>query len=740
MRRRDAQLLTVVASIAVLTGLLGILPDGSPVSAPTATIGEVHSPPVLSAAPTPGPGDWPTYLANPEHTAANPSETLLSVSDANRIGTDWTVPTSAPISTSAAVVRGVAYVGSWSGYEYALNTSNGAVLWKTFLGVTSNTSCPPRGIASSATISGGSLYVGGGDGNLYALDPTDGAVEWSYLVGEPWLGYYNWASPLIYRGSVYLGIASGCDLPLVPGGLLEINLTSHSLVNEFHTTPNGELGASVWGSPTVDPANNTIFIATGNAETGATGEFDDSVVALNASTLALESTWKIPAAQQVTDGDFGSTPTLFTISSGANWVGALNKNGYFYAWNASDVGAGPVWRDKLTTGQSVGSAGFADGMIFVGTGTASYDGSNSSGAAWALDPDSGNVLWESPLWGRSIAAPAYANGLLAIDGGSHLFLLNADTGARLREFACRAMFFAPPSIAHGRIFVGCADGNESAFGLPGSGGSPLTITSFAAAPNPVVVGGTTAFTTAVSGGSSPYRYAYSGLPTPCVTANSASLSCTPNEVGTFTVTVTVTDSAGKSASASTSLGVTGTGTALEFVETGLPSGTAWNVTVGGVTHGSTTPSITFSESAGKYRWTVDPVPHRAAKLESGSVTVGSSKVTVSVTFVYAYPVTFAESGLTAGTVWAVTVRGATLSTASTSLLFWVPNGTYSYALGAVPGYSGSGSPTSVVVAHAPATITVKFVAAPAVSVNGSSLPAVGLTAPRRLPSAAHQPK
>src|SRR2546421_11988774 len=52
------------------------------------------------------------------------------------------------------------------------------------------------------------------------------------------------------------------------------------------------------------------------------------------------------------DGDFGSTPTLFTASIGGvprALVGAVNKNGTFYALRRGAVGAGPVWRAYIST-------------------------------------------------------------------------------------------------------------------------------------------------------------------------------------------------------------------------------------------------------------------------------------------------------------------------------------------------------------------------------------------------------
>jgi lysophospholipase L1-like esterase len=74
-----------------------------------------------------------------------------------------------------------------------------------------------------------------------------------------------------------------------------------------------------------------------------------------------------------------------------------------------------------------------------------------------------------------------------------------------------------------------------------------TISSFTASPNPVVAGETTYLNVTAYQGNPPYDYAYSGLPPGCQSANTSSLSCTPQFAGNFTVRVYVNDSVGLSA-------------------------------------------------------------------------------------------------------------------------------------------------------------------------------------------------
>jgi hypothetical protein len=75
---------------------------------------------------------------------------------------------------------------------------------------------------------------------------------------------------------------------------------------------------------------------------------------------------------------------------------------------------------------------------------------------------------------------------------------------------------------------------------------PLSVSSITASPSSTDVGQTTVFSVSASGGTSGYRYAWSGLPSSCIGADQPSLFCTTVLAGGFSVAVTVTDSYGTS--------------------------------------------------------------------------------------------------------------------------------------------------------------------------------------------------
>src|SRR6266446_5795602 len=90
-------------------------------------------------------------------------------------------------------------------------------------------------------------------------------------------------------------------------------------------------GAGVWGSKTIDSSDNSLYFATGNGNVCGQPEiYGEALVKLKTSDLSVISSWQVPKNQQVSDGDFGSTPTLFSATINGTvhkLVGVGNKNG-----------------------------------------------------------------------------------------------------------------------------------------------------------------------------------------------------------------------------------------------------------------------------------------------------------------------------------------------------------------------------------------------------------------------------
>ncbi len=245
--------------------------------------------PALAAS---APGDWPTYMADNGRSGFNPAENVITAASAPRLRLKWKLTAGAYVASQPVEANGLIYWGSWDGFEHATDLNNKTV-WSTNLGTTRDSACYPSfvGVTSTATIAdvqinGKSIavhFVGGGNGNLYALDARTGEIIWKQLLGSP-PHYYLWSSPAVYRGSVYIGISSLGDCPLVQGGVVQLDAATGHIQHTFNTVPRGCIGASIWTTPTIDEAADTLYVSTGNAKSCSHGKsYADALVELRAS-------------------------------------------------------------------------------------------------------------------------------------------------------------------------------------------------------------------------------------------------------------------------------------------------------------------------------------------------------------------------------------------------------------------------------------------------------------------------
>jgi hypothetical protein len=106
------------------------------------------------------------------------------------------------------------------------------------------------------------------------------------------------------------------------------------------------------------------------------------------------------------------------------------------------------------------------------------------------------------------------------------------------------LWYTPPSVEAGNTgsLILATSGWQTGFSVTPYPEVPTPTGS----PGSADVGQTITFSASASGGSGGFSYVWSGLPAGCVSANTASLSCTPTAAGTTSVTVRATDSEGDS--------------------------------------------------------------------------------------------------------------------------------------------------------------------------------------------------
>jgi len=434
------------------------------------------------------PDDWPGYLL--DNSSFNSDETSINRTTATQLVLYWRYHAQGGISTQPVVVNNTIYWGSWDGLEHA-TALDGQQIWATDLGETTDDDpgCDPSsvGVASTAsivpmTIDGQAMlvdFVGGGDAHFYALNAANGEIIWKADLGSA-PSHFIWSSPAVYKGSIYIGVASFGDCPSIQGELVQLDAATGNIQNMLKLVPDGCVGSPVWSSPSVDRSTGELYISTGNfGECSTTEMYAESLIELQASDLSIVDSWQVPQSEQVDDGDFGSTPTLFTATiSGVSspMVGVVNKNGIYYAFKRGALSAGPVWQDQISyspicsTCEGAGNISPAawDGTtLYVAGANTTINGVQCQGSVRALDPNTGKYLWEHCLSdARALVPIAVVPGVVVVGEGFYVTVMDATSGKTLFVYgdtSSDSVFYGPPSIAHGVLYVGNIDGNLYAF-------------------------------------------------------------------------------------------------------------------------------------------------------------------------------------------------------------------------------------------------------------------------------------
>lgn len=272
------------------------------------------------------------------------------------------------------------YIGSSDDNFYALNATNGHLIWKYTAKDFSY---------SNPIVVGETVYAGSIDGNMYAFDAIDGRVKWKFFTATVGIE----SSPAVSDGIIYFGSNNGFFYAL--------NATTGELKWKIETSKN------VSSSPVV--ANNIVYFGSSNGMLYAVGAKSGNLI------------WRYQTEGVIAQ----SSPAL---SNGVVFIGS--RDGNLYALNANN---GSLKWKYSTNGISMEQASpvVDNGMLYVGSWYNVNDIS-IAGSLLALDEVTGKLKWEK-LKGIGIGGRlSVLNGLLYVsadDGYFHTF--NALTGEEL---------------------------------------------------------------------------------------------------------------------------------------------------------------------------------------------------------------------------------------------------------------------------------------------------------------------
>jgi polyvinyl alcohol dehydrogenase (cytochrome) len=180
------------------------------------------------------------------------------------------IPDASTAYGQPTVVGGRLFFGSGDGTVYALNAATGCTIWTYRAVTTVRSAITVAAAGANRTLA----YFGDGEANLYAVDAQHGKLVWK-IQADPHRSARITAAPQLYRGRIYVGIASNEELsggdPDYPcctfrGNVAAVDALTGKLIwrgyaitEQAHATRNGEshakfspAGAAIWDAVTID--------------------------------------------------------------------------------------------------------------------------------------------------------------------------------------------------------------------------------------------------------------------------------------------------------------------------------------------------------------------------------------------------------------------------------------------------------------------------------------------------------
>ena len=381
-------------------------------------------------------GSWPEYRGDlaRDGRASGPT---LSAESAGRLRLAWSTRLDGAVDGTPAIWRGLVFAATAGGTLAALDSANGKTVWARHgLGA----------ISGSPTIGGDQVLVGTLTGRVDSVRIADGGATWSWQAPAD---ATIWASPVVYRDLVIIGIASPYgDTPLVPGRLVGLDLSTGHPRWMVCLLAGCRPGDGVWSTPAIDD-RGVAFVGVGNP--------DDGVVAFDALTGArhwLSSFYPDDGR----DLDVGASPVVFMLD-GREVVAQATVEGLVAVLDART--AEKVWSRSIVQGTAV--HGLLASPAYDGVNIYAASASPPSGV-FALRASDGAQAWRHDTSLPVYSAPAVGRGVVIfgtgrvfgdLKAGSVVALSTAD-GHVLWSYDTRSAVRSGPALA-GEDFVALGD-------------------------------------------------------------------------------------------------------------------------------------------------------------------------------------------------------------------------------------------------------------------------------------------
>lgn len=391
---------------------------------------------VGGAAIAAGVGDnWTSAGHDLKNTRYQNNETTIGAGNAGDLAVKWAFTTGGDVSATPAVDESKVYVPDWAGNLYAVNRATGAQVWSKqvsdYTGVPGDLARVTPAVAGNRLILGnqrnfGSLFPDPG-AYVFAVNKNTGAFLWKTKVEDHFAAFVT-QSAIVDGNVAYVGVSSREEALAASGAypccsfrgsFLALDVRTGAILWKTYMVPVGWTGNAVWGSTAaVDKARKTVYITTGNNYTAPQEALDCVDAAQTPEDIRACS----PA-----DNYFDSVLALDTATGAVKWVTQALP---FDAWN---VGCIPFFGDGVNCPEPEGpdyDFGQGPALFTVKTADGKRDlvgAGQKSGQYWALDADTGAVVWVTETGPGGTAGGLQWGS--AVDG-SRIYTANANSNLK----------------------------------------------------------------------------------------------------------------------------------------------------------------------------------------------------------------------------------------------------------------------------------------------------------------------
>jgi polyvinyl alcohol dehydrogenase (cytochrome) len=448
------------------------------------------------------------------------------------------------------VVAGRVYATSVTGRIYSLDAATGCTHW------TYDAKGPSRTAAFVATLAAKPgatetqqlVFVGDDTATVYALNASNGKLVWQQRLDNHVAARISGA-PVFHNQRLYVPVSSleelsaaapGYECCTFRGSVAALEAGTGRVLWQTYTidTPakparkakdgtqlRGPAGAAVWSSPTIDPKRNRLYFGTGNSYTDETAPRTNSLLALDLDTGRIVWENQIKGQDNYIVGcdvapagpcelgkacaagppncpnpvgpdvDFGTSPILRTLSNGREIIMTGAKSGEVHALDPQS--GKEVWSAKVGAGSALGGIEWghaADStQMYAAVSDLAAPPGNPPGGITALRISDGKQVWRTAppkavcSWGVRGCSAAQSQAVTVIPGavfsGSHDGHLRAystqdgrviwdvDTGVPFETVngvpaAGGSLDHGGATVAAGRVFVNSGYGRIN--GQPGN--------------------------------------------------------------------------------------------------------------------------------------------------------------------------------------------------------------------------------------------------------------------------------